>query len=168
MFSFECFFLRWSWSAGEGSEGGGGGTGCSRSRCHYWWGGHKGKLYLPFLVWTQTIDCCYIHPSSKETQLFWTHFSRWPWVTDPDPGSCTFCQLLSIAREPWTIWNWFFTHCYQEHWQNEIHYKVHLSTLFPKRNATSHAAFLLKKSVHIPDLGNSGQISNFLQLPLFQ
>ncbi len=42
----------------------------------------------------------------------------------------------------------FFTYCYQEHWQNEIHYKVHLSTLFPKRNATFHAAFLLKESVH--------------------
>ncbi len=29
----------------------------------------------------------------------------------------------------------------------QIHYKVHLSTLFPERNATIHAAFLLKKSV---------------------
>ncbi len=28
-------------------------------------------------------------------------------------------------------------------------YKVHLSTIFPKRNATFHAAFLLKKSVLI-------------------
>ncbi len=35
-----------------------------------------------------------IHSSSKETQLFWTHFSRWPWVTDPDSGSCTFCQMV--------------------------------------------------------------------------
>ncbi len=35
-----------------------------------------------------------IHSSSKETQLFWTHFSQWPWVTDPDPGSCTFCQMV--------------------------------------------------------------------------
>ncbi len=32
--------------------------------------------------------------SSKEMHLFWTHFSRWPWVTDPDPGSCTFCQMV--------------------------------------------------------------------------
>ena len=32
--------------------------------------------------------------SSKETQLFWTHFSLWPWVTDPEPGSCTFCQMV--------------------------------------------------------------------------
>ncbi len=45
------------------------------------------------------------------------------------------------------FWNRFFVRCYQEHWQNEIHYKVDLSTLFPKRNATFHAAFLLKKSV---------------------
>ena len=30
-----------------------------------------------------------LHSSSKETKLFWTHFSRWPWVTDPNPGSCT-------------------------------------------------------------------------------
>ncbi len=45
------------------------------------------------------------------------------------------------------FWNRFFTRRYQEHWQNEIHHKVHLSTLFPKRNATFHAAFLLKKSV---------------------
>ena len=36
----------------------------------------------------------------------------------------------------------------QEHWQNEIRYKVHLSTLFPKGNATFHAAFLLKNSVY--------------------
>ena len=36
----------------------------------------------------------YVHSSSKETQLFWTHFARWPWVTDPDPGSCTFCQMI--------------------------------------------------------------------------
>ncbi len=35
-----------------------------------------------------------IQSSSNETQLFWTHFPRWPWVTDPEPGSCTFCQLV--------------------------------------------------------------------------
>ena len=40
-----------------------------------------------------------------------------------------------------------FAHCYQEHRQNEIHDKVHLSTFFPKRNVTFHAAFLLKESV---------------------
>ncbi len=45
------------------------------------------------------------------------------------------------------FWNRFFAHCYQDHWQNEIHYKEHLSTLFPKRNAAFNAAFLLKKSV---------------------
>ncbi len=41
----------------------------------------------------------------------------------------------------------FFTYCYQDHWQNGIHYRFHLSTFFPKRNATFHAAFLLKESV---------------------
>ncbi len=41
----------------------------------------------------------------------------------------------------------FFAHCYQEHWQNEIHYKVHLSILFPKRNSTFHRAFLSRLSV---------------------
>ncbi len=56
-----------------------------------------------------------------------------------------FCVLQENHEE---FWNRFFAHCHQEHWQNEIHYKVHLSTLFPKRNATFHAAFLLKKSVH--------------------
>ncbi len=56
-------------------------------------------------------------------------------------------KLLSIAREPWTIFEQVFTHCYQEHWKNDIHYKVHLSTLFPKRNTTFYAAFLLKMSV---------------------
>ncbi len=46
------------------------------------------------------------------------------------------------------FWNrFFFAHCYQEHWQNEIDYKVHLSTLFPKRSANFHTAFLFKKSV---------------------
>ncbi len=41
----------------------------------------------------------------------------------------------------------FVAYCYQEHRQNEIHYKVHLSTLFPKRHATFHGAFLLRLSV---------------------
>ncbi len=45
------------------------------------------------------------------------------------------------------FWNRVFAHCYQEHCQNVIHYKGHLSTFFPKRNATFHAAFLLKLSV---------------------
>ncbi len=38
--------------------------------------------------------------SSKETQLFWTHFSRWPWVTDSDPGSCIFCQMVLRVNMP--------------------------------------------------------------------
>ncbi len=67
------------------------------------------------------------------------------------------CNFPTFLRGEFSFWvlqenceqflNRFFTHCYQEHWQNEIHYKLHLSTLFPKRNATFHGAFLLKKSV---------------------
>ncbi len=38
--------------------------------------------------------------------------------------------VLQENREQ--FWNRFFAHCYQEHWQNVIYYKVHLSTLFPK------------------------------------
>ena len=41
------------------------------------------------------------------------------------------------------FWNGFLAHCYQEYCWNEVCYKVHLSTLFPKRNATFHGA--LKK-----------------------
>ncbi len=54
-------------------------------------------------------------------------------------------EYLQKNREH--FWNRFFAHCYQEHWQNEIYYKVDLSTLFPKRNTTFQAAFLLKESV---------------------
>ncbi len=67
-------------------------------------------LFIPLTIFRLHL----LHCSSKETQLFWTHFSWWPWVTDPDSGSC-----------------------------------VHLSTLFPKRNAIFHAAFLLKESVRV-------------------
>ena len=52
-----------------------------------------------------------------------------------DPGS------LTLTPGHVHFVNRFFTHCYQEHWQNEIHYKVHLSTLFPKETQLS------KKSV---------------------
>ena len=41
----------------------------------------------------------------------------------------------------------FFAYCYQEHWRNETHYKVHLLTLFPKRNTTFHGVFLSRLSV---------------------
>ncbi len=40
-----------------------------------------------------------LHSSSKEMQLFWTHFFRWHWVTDPDPGSCTFCQMKPASLD---------------------------------------------------------------------
>ncbi len=53
----------------------------------------------------------------------------------------------------------FFAHCYQEHWQNEIHYIVHLSTLLPKRNETFHAVFLLKKCVHVSMDGTTQPIA---------
>ncbi len=43
----------------------------------------------------------------------------------------------------------FFAYCHQEHRQNEIHYKIHLSTLFRKRNTTFHGAFLLRLSVFV-------------------
>ncbi len=39
----------------------------------------------------------------------------------------------------------FFACCHQQHRQNKKHYKVHPSTLFPKR--TFHGAFLLRLSV---------------------
>ena len=47
----------------------------------------------------QSYECIvyHIHSSSKETQLFWTPFSRWPWVTDPDFGSCTFYQMVLLG-----------------------------------------------------------------------
>ncbi len=85
----------------------------------------KSSQFFHHVHWTRNFLCMIMElhcpfndilHSSKETQLFWTHFSRWPWVTDPDPGSCH--RLYGLG--------------YQEHWQNKIHYKVHLSTLFPK------------------------------------
>ncbi len=58
----------------------------------------------------------------------------------------------------------FFACCHQQLRQNEMHYKVHLSTLFPKRNATFHGAFLLRLSVvRRPDLWSDLWIMNFLQ-----
>ncbi len=69
-----------------------------------------------------------LQASSKETQLFWTHFSRWPWATDPDPGSCTFCQMVLRALAKWNT--------LQLHWSLSIY-------------ATFHAAFLLKKSTGV-------------------
>ena len=54
-----------------------------------------------------------------------------------------------IARcEVYNFWMWFLTNSCQEHCKNEVHYKFHLSTLFPKRNETFHCAFLLMMSVN--------------------
>ena len=79
--------------------------------------------------------------------------ARWPqWCTFL---RCEFSLFYRYSNSEYckrTVNNFetcFFAHCYQEHWQNEIHYKINLSsTLFPKRNVTFHAAFLLKKSVY--------------------
>ncbi len=74
----------------------------------------------------------HVHSPSKETQLFLTHFSRWPWVTDPNPGSCTFCQTIleqvfcTLLPRALAKWN----------------------TLQSSYIYTLHAAFLLKKSVN--------------------
>ncbi len=47
------------------------------------------------------------------------------------------------------FWNVFFSALsYPHHRQNEMYYKVHRSTLFPKSNATSYGAFLLRLSVY--------------------
>ncbi len=46
-----------------------------------------------------------LHSSSKETQLLWTYFPRWPWVTDPDPGSCTFCQMILRVTCKKLLWD---------------------------------------------------------------
>ncbi len=54
-------------------------------------------------------------------------------------------KLLCIAREPWTILEHFFAYLYQEHWQTEIHYKVDLSTLFPKRNELAMLLFFWRR-----------------------
>ena len=43
----------------------------------------------------------------------------------------------------------FFAHCNREQGRNEIHYKVNISTLFFKRNATFHGAFFSRLSVFV-------------------
>ncbi len=60
-----------------------------------WWSRHHRLNSLSFFNLLSVV-----HSSSKETQLFWTHFSCWPWVTGPDSGSCTFCQMvLRVTRK---------------------------------------------------------------------
>ncbi len=85
-----------------------------------------------------------LHSQKKEMQLF--NFLRgWFLVTLP------VLKLLNIARTVNNFGIGFFACCYQRHRQNEMHYKFHLSTLFPKRNATFHGAFLLSESKsHFP------------------
>ncbi len=38
-----------------------------------------------------------LHSSPKEVHIDLPLFSRWPWVTDPDLGSCHFCQMVLTA-----------------------------------------------------------------------
>ena len=56
------------------------------------------------------------------------------------------------------FWNGVFAYCHQEHRQNEILYKIHLSTLFRKRNTTFHSAFLLRLSVWITEFWQNIQL----------
>ncbi len=58
----------------------------------------------------------------------------------------------------------FFAYCCQEHWRNEIHYKVHLSTLFPKRNTTFHSVFLSRLSVQGPCPSRGALVSGVVTL----
>ena len=65
----------------------------------------------------------------------------------------------------------FFAHCHQDHWQNEIHYKVNLSTLCRKRKTTFHGAFLLRLSVGLNSLCDnriSGLPNLTAWLPIWQ
>ncbi len=36
----------------------------------------------------------HVHSSPKEVHIDLPQFSRWPWVTDPDLGSCRCCQMV--------------------------------------------------------------------------
>ncbi len=66
-------------------------------------------------------------------------------------------KLLSIAREPQKILEQVFCTLLPRAFANKIHCKVHLPTLFSKRNATFYAAFLLKESVGY----NYKEVNNF-------
>ena len=39
----------------------------------------------------------FVHSTPKEVHIDLPHFSRWHWVTDPDLGSCRFCQMVLKA-----------------------------------------------------------------------
>ena len=79
-----------------------------------------------------------LHSQKKEMQLF-NEFSLF----------YMYSNFWVLQENHEQILNSFFAHCYQDHWRNEMHYKVHLSTLFPKRNATFDGAFLLGLSVSV-------------------
>ena len=41
-----------------------------------------------------------LHSSPKEVHTDFIQFSWWPWVTDPDPGSCQICQMVLGENDP--------------------------------------------------------------------
>ena len=86
----------------------------------------------PSLNYTLRIKkCTYPTFSRGEFLLFHTYSNFW--------------VLRQNLEQFWNVF--FFAYCYQEHSRNEIHTKILLATLFPKRNTTVHGAFLLRLSV---------------------
>ncbi len=87
-----------------------------------------------------------VHSSPKETQVESSYFSRWSWVTDPDPVSCQFCQMVlgvackrphsKIPDASFTILRYLRTshfseitkqlksHCNQSNWSRSVKYCV--------------------------------------------
>ncbi len=60
--------------------------------------GH-GWLNSNSLLWSRNHLKCQeyvdnLHSSLKELHIDFIHFFWWPWVTDPDPGSCQVCQMV--------------------------------------------------------------------------
>ncbi len=46
--------------------------------------------------------CSNLHSSPKEVHIDLPQFSWWPWITDPDLGSCQLCQMVltAICKRP--------------------------------------------------------------------
>ncbi len=68
------------------------------------WRSH-GDLFIPT---SYLLQCeVKVHSSPKETQVESSHFSRWSWVTDPDPVSCKWYMMLGslIYTLPQKKWN---------------------------------------------------------------